>query len=120
MPSGEQAGVGGHAGASAAGFSGRGVDALAQLDGRRSNGTFAPGNRISLLHGRRSRRAELRRAETMATMKLARTLLKAAGAMPGRCRPRPLRLAQIVLLAEVDPAGLAVAFAMGLDLPGPR
>jgi hypothetical protein len=38
--------------------------------------------------------------------------------MPSRCRPRPLRLDQVTLLAAVDPACLRVATAMGVVLPG--
>ena len=90
---------------------------VAQLGGRGPDGRFAVGNACSRRHGRRSRRAELRRAETAAAMKLARHLLVAAAAMPGRCRPRRLRPDQVKLLAAVDPAGLRVAAALGVALP---
>ncbi|SDE47836.1 hypothetical protein [Belnapia rosea] len=47
-------------------------------------------------HGRRSRWAELRRAETAVTLKAAAWLLVQLDALPGyRCRPRPLRADQL-------------------------
>jgi hypothetical protein len=78
---------------------------LAQLDGRtpRLRGG-QPQNTNAMKHGRRSRRAELRRAKTAVTLKAAAWVLVQLDALPGyRCRPRPVRADQ---LAHLDGAGL--------------
>jgi hypothetical protein len=109
----------GHAGGLAARAPGSPDGSVAQLDGRGPDGRFLPGNACSRRHGRRSMTARLRQRETTAAMKLARHLLVAASAMPGRCRPRRLRPDQMALLAVVDPAGLRIATALGVALPSP-
>jgi hypothetical protein len=106
------------AGAFAAAAPGQHTGTLAQFDEQKRRRGAEIGNRRAWRHGRRSRTAEMRRRETAAVLKLARHLLVAADAMPSRCRPRRLRPDQLALLGTLDPDGLQIARAAGVDLPG--
>jgi hypothetical protein len=84
----------------------------ARIDGRMSNGRFAPGNRCSRRHGKRSIAATEKRKAGATARKLAATILAKLNLLPAyRCRPRPLRPDQ---LRHLDPAGLAVMQRLGL------
>lgn len=65
---------------------------VARTDGRMSNGRFAPGNRCSRRHGKRSIAATERRKAGAAGRKVAAAILARLNLLPAyRCRPKPLR-----------------------------
>jgi hypothetical protein len=72
-----------------------------------------PGNSNRWVHGRRSVAAIHRRKTGAASRKLAATILVSLHALPGyRCRPRPLRKEQFLLL---DPVGRRIALELAAD-----
>jgi hypothetical protein len=86
---------------------------LAQFDGpiRRRGAQLKNVN--AMRHGRRSRRAELQRAETAVTLKAARWVLRQIGGVQGRCRPKPVRLGQ---LPHLDAEARHLLDALGVPI----
>lgn len=101
---------------------------VAQTSGRQLNGRFAPGNRLSWQHGKRSTAAIERRAAGAAGRKAAAWVLVMIGS-PTRIRPRPIRpdqthyfnpgeLAMMARLAVPGVVTAAVTDARQGGLPG--